>query len=96
MYEYAQQFEDISYLGINNPLFNPKRRNFWYLKAAESGHSEACNNLAYVYEIGEGLKKDYVKALDFYRRSAELGSSLGKKNYKNMKRDIAKGGQYNK
>lgn len=96
MYEYAQQFEDISYLGMNNPLFSPKRRNFWYLKAAESGHSEACNNLAHSCEIGSGLERDYVKALDFYRRSAELGSYLGRKNYKIMKRDMAKGGRYNK
>jgi len=41
MYEYALQFENVSFLGVDNPLFNPKRRNFWYHKAIESGHPEA-------------------------------------------------------
>lgn len=96
MYEYAQQFENISFLGVESPLFSPKRRNFWYHKAIESGHPEAYNNLASIYEIGEGLQRDYNKALELYKKSAELGSNLGKKNYKTMLKDMAKGGKYNK
>ncbi|TCC99445.1 tetratricopeptide repeat protein [Pedobacter hiemivivus] len=96
MYEYAQQFEDISFLGVENPWFNPKKRNFWYHKAIEAGHPEAYNNLAYIYEIGEGVEKNNNKALEFYKKSAELGSVLGKKNYKIMLKDMSKGGRYNK
>lgn len=90
MYDYAQQFDDMGILGLENPLFNPKRRNFWYHKAIESGHSEAYNNLASIYSIGEGVEKDYDKALEFYKRSAELGSPLGKRNYKLMLKQMGK------
>lgn len=96
MHEYALQFENISFLGVENPLFNPKKRNFWYHKAIEGGHAEAYNNLAHIYEIGQGVEKNYDKALEFYKKSAELGSVLGKKNYKIMLKDMAKGGLYNK
>lgn len=96
MYDYAQQFEDMGILGLQNPLFNLKRRNFWYHKAMENGHPEAHNNLASIYTLGEGVEKDYEKALEFYRKSAELGSVLGKKNYKIMLKHMAKGGLYNK
>ena len=96
MYDYAQQFEDMGILGLQNPLFNIKRRNFWYHKAIEKGHPEAFNNLASIYEAGEGVEKSHDKALEFYRKSAELGSVLGKKNYKIMLKQMAKGGMYNK
>jgi TPR repeat protein len=33
-------------------------------------------------------------ALKFYKKSAELGSILGKKNYKLMLRDLSNGGRY--
>lgn len=96
MYDYAQQFEDMGILGLQNPLFNVKRRNFWYHKAIEKEHPEAYNNLASIYTLGEGVEKDYEKALELYRKSAELGSVLGKKNYKIMLKHMAKGGMYNK
>lgn len=84
MYDYAQQFEDIGYLGMENPLYNPKKRNYWYQKACEKGHAEAYNNLASIYEVGQGVEKDYAQAIELYRKAAELGSKLGKKNYKNI------------
>ncbi|TKC60154.1 sel1 repeat family protein [Pedobacter hiemivivus] len=96
MYDYAQQFEDMSFLGVENPLFNPKKRNFWYHKAIEVDHPEAYNNLAVIYERGGGVEKNNDKALEFYKKSAGLGSVLGKKNYKIMLKDMAKGGRYNK
>jgi len=96
MYEYAQQFENISFLGVENPWFNPKKMNFWYHKAIEAGHPEAYNKLAHIYEMGQGVEKNNDKALEFYKKSAELGSVLGKKNYKIMLKDMSKGGRYNK
>ena len=41
--------------------------------------------LATFYESGEGCEKDLEKALALYKKSADLGDSIGKKNYKIMK-----------
>ncbi|MEO6850774.1 MAG: tetratricopeptide repeat protein [Mucilaginibacter sp.] len=95
-YDYAQQFENISFLGVENPIYNPKKSIFWYTKACNSGHAEACNNLAHLYEKGEGCEKDLNISLKLYKQSAVLGSPNGEKNYKIMIQDLDKGGKYNK
>lgn len=91
MYDYAQQFEDFGHLGLVNPLFNLKKMSYWYKKAAESGHAEAYNNLASMYANGLSVEKDDQKALEFYKKSAGLGSDLGRKNYKIMFKYLGKG-----
>jgi len=96
LYDYAQQFENMGFLGFNNPMYNSKKCIFWYSKACNNGHAEACNNLAAFYEKGEGCKQDLNAALELYKKSAFLGSPNGKKNYKIIIRDLAKGGKYNK
>lgn len=95
-YDYAQQFENISFLGVENPIYNPQKCIFWYTKACNKGHAEACNNLAIFYEKGEGCEKDLNMALKLYKQSAVLGSPNGKKNHKIMIKDLTKGGKYNK
>jgi TPR repeat protein len=93
-YDYAQQFENMSFLGLKNPLYNSKKCIFWYTKACSKGHAEAFNSLAIFYEKGEGCKTDLKMALEFYRKSAEFGSPNGKRNYKIMIKDLAEGGKY--
>lgn len=95
-YDLAQQYENISFLGMPNPKYNPKKCIFWYSRACNSGHAEACNNLAALYEMGEGCEKNLEMALSLYEKSASLGSQNGKKNYKIMLKDLSKGGKYNK
>jgi TPR repeat protein len=95
-YDFAQQFENMSFLGIKNPKYDPKKCVFWYSKACKNDHAEACNNLANFYEKGEGCEKNLNFALELYKRSADLGSPNGKKNYKMMVRDLSKGGKYNR
>jgi TPR repeat protein len=94
MFDMGQQYEDISYLGLPNPIYNPERSVYWYAKACQKGHAEACNNLSNLHALGEGCQQDFSKALDLLKRSAELGSLLGKKNYKMKLRDLAKTGYY--
>ena len=96
IYDMGNVYEDIGYLGIPNPLYNPEKCVYWYTKACQKGHAEACNNLAALYESGKGCEQNWGKALDLYERSAKLGSPNGKKNYKIMLRDMSKGGKYNK
>lgn len=81
-YDLGQQYEDIGYLGIPNPIYNPKKCVYWYEKACRQNHAEAYNNLARLYEKGEGCEKNIKLAYKLYKKSAELGSELGKKNYK--------------
>jgi TPR repeat protein len=95
-YDMGNQYEDIGYLGIPNPLYNPKKAIFWHTKASKNGHAEAFNNLAHFYELGTGCTQNLDIALEFYKQSANLGSPNGKKNYKTMLRDMARGGKYNK
>jgi TPR repeat protein len=96
LYDMGQQYEDIGYLGIPNPMYNAKKCVYWYTKACEEGHAEACNNLASYYEKGEGCEQNFNIALNLYKRAAELGSPNGKKNHKIMIKDMAKGGKYDK
>lgn len=94
LYDMGQQHEDVGYLGAPNPMYNPKKCVYWYTKACQKGHAEACNNLSNFYALGEGCKQDFDMALELLKRSAELGSVLGKKNYKRKLRDLAKTGKY--
>lgn len=48
----------------------------WYRKAAPRvGHREAEIRLAEVYERGDGITRDYVKASRMYAKAAEQGDS---------------------
>lgn len=95
-YDLAQQYETMSFLDMNNPMFNAAKRIYWYTKACDQNHDEACNNLASIYELGEGCDIDLNRALELYKKSSYLGSPNGKKNYKIMLKDLRKGGRYAK
>ena len=47
----------------------------WYEKAIEKGSSGAANNLAYMYEYGEGVSQNYKKAKKLYKQAADAGNS---------------------
>ena len=79
-FELGLNYEDQNYF-VPNPMYNKKNRFYWYSKAAKSDHPEACNNLASLYEKGEGTKKDLKKALLLYKKAFELGCSYAKGNY---------------
>ena len=44
-----------------------------YTAAANEGNARACFQLGKMWEQGEGVDVDQKKALQWYRRSAELG-----------------------
>ncbi len=76
-YDYAQQFDSISFLGVNNPLYNPKKCIYWYTKSATGGYAEAYNNLADFYERGEGIRQDlkmsYESNLEIFEKDINQG-----------------------
>jgi TPR repeat protein len=93
-YDLAQHYEDNGYLGYPNPKFNNNKRFYWYIKAAENDSGEAYNNLADLFERGDGCEKDLEKALLYYKKSMDLGYNVAKKNYTKMLKDLKKGGIY--
>lgn len=45
----------------------------WYERASAQGHALATNNLAYLYDLGLGVKQDRQKGFELYTRAADLG-----------------------
>ncbi|KAJ3388967.1 hypothetical protein HDU84_009291 [Entophlyctis sp. JEL0112] len=45
----------------------------WYKKAAELGHSRACNNLGELYMTGRGISRNDVLGFGLFRRAAMAG-----------------------
>ena len=45
----------------------------WFRLAEEQGHAGAQSDLAASYRNGWGVSKDYVKAVNWYRKAAEQG-----------------------
>jgi TPR repeat protein len=78
-YDLAQHYEDIGFFGNPNPFFDNSKRFYWYQKAAVNKNAAAHNNLADLFERGDGCSKELNKALEYYKKSMELGDSLGKK-----------------
>ncbi len=48
----------------------------WYGKAASQGYNEAKQELGYLYELGLGVEKDPLKALNLQRDASGLGEDL--------------------
>ncbi|HPC82463.1 MAG TPA: tetratricopeptide repeat protein [Thermoanaerobaculaceae bacterium] len=49
---------------------------YWFGKAAESGHTEALQSLAFCYATGRGVARDDGRAVALYRQAAERGSAV--------------------
>ncbi|MCM1468269.1 MAG: sel1 repeat family protein [Alistipes sp.] len=45
----------------------------WYRRGVEAGDAMALYNLAYSYENGDGVPKDYAAAVEYYRKSKDAG-----------------------
>ncbi|BET26678.1 Sel1 repeat-containing protein [Limnobacter thiooxidans] len=56
----------------------------WYEKASAQGHALATNNLAYLHDLGLGVKQDRRKGFELYSRAADLGWAEAMWNIANM------------
>jgi TPR repeat protein len=56
----------------------------WYERAAAQGHALATNNLAYLHDLGLGVKQDRQKGFELYTRAADLGWAEAMWNLANM------------
>lgn len=56
----------------------------WYERAAAQNHALATNNLAYLYDLGLGVKQDRQQAFHFYSQAADLAWAEAMWNLANM------------
>ena len=89
-FDLASHYDDIGFWGCPNPYFNLKKRFFWYSKSASNNFPEAYNNLANLFEKGEGVSQSLDKALELYKKGSKLGSKLCRKNYNILKKQMDK------
>lgn len=61
--------------GVKN-TFLPWTRAGYYARACELNKVDACRRLGYIYELGEGEKKDTVRAIEYYEKGCELDDAL--------------------
>ena len=54
---------------------------------AEAGDVDAQNNLGEMYETGDGVPRDFAKAIEWYRKSAEQGNADAKEWLKKNAKD---------
>ena len=48
-----------------------------YVQASKQNHAAATYRAAVCYELGAGPRKDYARAVQFYRKAAALGDTGG-------------------
>lgn len=58
----------------------------WLLDAAERGFLDEQYELAMCYFEGNGLEKDYAKAVEWFRKAAEQGNKDAKEHLEEMSR----------
>ncbi len=66
----------MSYGGLNAPVHDPRKSEFWLKKAAEQGAIDAQVMLGDLYRQGEGVPKDLTEAVKWYRLAADRGDQM--------------------
>lgn len=61
---------------------------FWLKKAAEQNNISAVSNLAYCYNNGYGVAKDELKAMELYKKAANLGDATASKQYEILQQKL--------
>ncbi|ENX2835056.1 tetratricopeptide repeat protein [Neisseria gonorrhoeae] len=68
-------------LGLNRAVWAGDVSDFREnLQAAEQGNAAAQFNLGVMYENGQGVRQDYVQAVQWYRKASEQGDAQAQYN----------------
>ncbi|ENW6316992.1 sel1 repeat family protein [Neisseria gonorrhoeae] len=68
-------------LGLNQAVWAGDVSDFREnLQAAEQGNAAAQFNLGVMYENGQGVRQDYVQAVQWYRKASEQGDAQAQYN----------------
>jgi len=65
-----------SYHTLDGHSVDNTKQAYWYLQAANQGHTMAMGNLGNCYMYGLGVVKDEKKGLELIQRAAELGDGF--------------------
>ncbi len=65
-------------VGVAKDVSNASNAVVWYTRAAEQGHSHAQFILGKCYANGTGVEHDLERALAWYKRASDLGSTAAK------------------
>ena len=79
----AEAGHDFSQYALGKLLQSQKRMDeavSRYEKAAAQNSSDAQSSLGTIYYNGEGVTKDYAKAMEWYRKAADQGNMYGEFN----------------
>ena len=60
-------------LGLGLPKKEESTGFFYYEQAAKLGDVMGLSNMAYAYEVGQGVEQDMVKAIELYTKAADAG-----------------------
>ena len=72
----GQEWLALMYIDGRGVARNYKEAEKWLSLAAEQGSAWALRNIGWLYTNGgDGLPRDYVKAVDFFRKAAEGGNA---------------------
>ncbi|HFA1159078.1 TPA: sel1 repeat family protein [Neisseria gonorrhoeae] len=68
-------------LGLNQAVWAGDVSDFREnLQAAEQGNAAAQFNLGVMYENGQGVRQDYIQAVQWYRKASEQGDAQAQYN----------------
>ena len=71
-------------LGLGLPKKEEAMGFFYYEQAAKLGDVMGLSNMAYAYEVGQGVEQDLVKAIELYQRAADAGEENAIKSLKRI------------
>ena len=63
----------------------------WFRRAANQDYSFSYNALAYIYEKGKGVPRNFSMALEYYLKAENLGCPMALENYLNLRRWLQSG-----
>ena len=52
------------------------------------GDATGLSNMAYAYEVGQGVKQDTIKAIEYYTQAAELGEENAIESLERLREEI--------
>ena len=76
---------------IREELIDFEKAYEYYSKAAEKGYVHSIFNLAVYYEEGTHVEKDIIKAVELYRKAADMGHTLSEEALGNLLYEGAEG-----
>ena len=75
-------------LGLGLPKKEESMGFFYYEQAAKLGDIMGVSNMAYAYEVGQGVEQDIIKAIELYQQAADAGEENAIKSLKRIQDEL--------